>query len=331
MKLDTEPKSKPLFLGIDLGGTKILAAVATSQGEILAREYCATPALEGPEAVIKTILEASHNVVGKAGVTTVQLAATGVGAAGTSNPHTGVISYSPNLPGWKDVPLKDIMERELGVQTFVGNDANAAALGELYFGVGRGIRNLVYVTISTGIGGGIIIDGKLYSGTSGVAGEVGHMTIDANGPRCSCGNYGCWESLASGNALAREARHRVSQGARTTILDHAQGNIEQVTARTVHEAALEGDALAHELIARTSYYTGVGFANLINIFNPELIIVGGGLSNMGNLLLEPAVKVARERALKAPCEAVRFALAQLGSDSGVLGSVALALEEMRLV
>jgi glucokinase len=328
LELDIEPKSEPLLLGIDLGGTKILAAVANPHGKVLAREYSATPAQKGPEAVVQAILETAHRTLAKAGITTAHLAAIGVGAAGTSNPHTGIISYSPNLPGWKDIPLRDIVEGELGVKTFVGNDANAAALGELYFGAGRGARNLVYVTLSTGIGGGIIIDGKLYTGKSGAAGEVGHMTIDVNGLRCRCGNIGCWETLASGTALAGEARRRISEGAKTTILARVRGDIKRITAQTVHEAAREGDALASELIAQTGYYAGVGFVNLINIFNPEVIIIGGGLSNMGNMLLEPAMKVVEERTFRAGREAVRLAIAQLGDDSGVLGLAALALQKM---
>jgi glucokinase len=221
------------------------------------------------------------------------------------------------------------MERETGIKTFLINDANAAALGELYFGAGKGACNFIYVTISTGIGGGIIIDGELYSGAIGTAGEIGHMTIDDKGARCNCGNNGCWEMFASGSALAREAQHRIQRGTETAILDYAGGDAEKITAQVVQAAAEHGDTLARELIARTGYYIGVGLANLINIFNPELIIIGGGLSNMGDLLLVPAFKVAGDRAYKEPYRAVRFALAELGGDSGAIGVAAYAFEEMK--
>jgi glucokinase len=323
--LNKVSRSEPLVLGIDLGGTKILAAVANLQGRVLSRGHSVTPAQKGPEAVIKAILKAAHRALKQAGITSGELSAIGVGAAGASNPDTGIISTSPNLPGWKDIPLKDIIEDEFGVKTFLGNDANAAALGELRFGAGRGVRNLIYVTISTGIGGGIVIDGELYSGSSGAAGEVGHMTIDDNGPLCTCGNTGCWETLASGTALAREARQRIGEGARTSILEYARGDIERVTAQVIHAAARKGDGLARELIAQTGYYVGVGLVNLINIFNPELIIIGGGLANIGDMLMEPAIKVVEGRAIGAAYEAVRFAPPQLGGDSGVLGAVALTL------
>jgi len=320
---------EPLVLGIDLGGTKILSAVSDSEGKMLSRDHGITPAVKGTEAVIQSITESAHRALEQARVDISELDAIGVGAPGLSNPETGILFTSPNLPGWRDVPLRDILEDKLGKKTFLINDANAAALGEFYFGAARGARNFVYVTISTGIGGGIVIDGKIYTGTLGVAGEVGHMTIDDKGPLCKCGNRGCWETLASGTALAGEARHRIKQGVKTRILDLVDGDIEKVTAQVIHAAAVQGDSLAKELITQTGYYVGVGLANLINIFNPELIVIGGGLSNMGDLLLRPAHKVAEERAFRPAFRAVRLAPAQLGRDSGVLGAAAFALQEMK--
>jgi glucokinase len=316
-----------LILGIDLGGTKILTAVANSQGKMLSRDHSITPAKKGHEAVIQSILESVYRALEQADVTVSALTAIGVGAPGISNPETGILFTSPNLPGWRDVPLRDIMQEKLGKKAFLINDANAAALGELYFGAARGACNFIYITISTGIGGGIVIDGKIYSGAIGTAGEVGHMTIDDDGPICNCGNRGCWETLASGTALAREARHRIKEGVRTSILEYAEGQVEEVTAQVIHKAAEQGDSLAKELIARTGYYVGVGLANLINIFNPELIVIGGGLSNIGDMLLEPAFEVAGERAYKEAFQTVRFASAKLGRNSGVLGAAAFALRE----
>jgi glucokinase len=327
--LEMRRNSAEVALGIDLGGTKILTAVANSNGELLSRDYTETSAEKGYKAVIESIVESANRALVQAGMSASELAAIGIGAAGLSNPETGVLFTSPNLPGWRDVPLRDAIEEKLGKKTFLTNDANAAALGELYFGAARGARNFIYVTISTGIGGGIIIDGKIYAGALGTAGEVGHMTIDSDGSLCNCGNRGCWETLASGTALAREAKHKIKEGARTSILGYAGGDIDKVTAEVVHKAAEESDALAKELISRTGYYVGIGLANLINIFNPELIVIGGGLSNMADMLLNPAFKVAGERAFRQSFEAVRFARAELGGDSGVLGATAFALEEMK--
>ena len=317
--------AEPLVLGIDLGGTKILSAVVSASGKILSQDYCPTPAQDYP-ALVQCMLKSANRALKQAGISANRLAAVGIGAAGLSDPEKGTLFTSPHLPQCRDVPLGDDIARGLGVKTFITNDANAAALGEFYFGAGRGAHNFIYITISTGIGGGIIIDDRLYTGATGTAGEVGHMTIAADGPPCRCGNKGCWEALASGSALSREARRKIKEGAQTSILSYADGDIDRVTAETVQQAAEQGDALAEELIARTGYYFGIGLANLINIFNPELIIIGGGLSNMGDRLLKPAFRVAEERSFRQTCRKVRFAPAELGANSGVLGAAAYALQ-----
>jgi glucokinase len=321
-------KETHYVVGIDLGGTKILSAVVNSQGEILSRDHSLTPSTSDYRAVVKSIVGSAKSALSQAGMDTSRVEAVGVGAAGISNPQTGILFTSPNLPSLRSVPLRDIIAQEMGKKTFLTNDANAAALGEFYFGAGRGTRHFIYVTISTGIGGGIIIDGKLYAGATGAAGEVGHMIIDDQGPPCNCGSRGCWETLASGTALAREARRRIEKGAKTSILDYAKGDLSKVTAQIIHTAAQNGDNLAKELIAQTGYYVGLGLANLINIFNPELIVIGGGLSNIGDMLLEPAFKVACEMAYIEAYNKVRFARAALGQDSGVLGSAIYALGEI---
>ena len=277
---------------------------------------------------MQSIVDSANRALDQAGVAISEICAIGMGAAGISNPEAGILFSSPNLPGLRNVLMRDIMQEKLGKKTFLINDANAAALGEFYFGAARGAHNFIYITLSTGIGGGIVLDDKIYTGAIGAAGEVGHMTIDDNGPICNCGNKGCWEMLASATALAREARHRIKEGVKTSILEYAEGDIEKVTAQIIHSAAEQGDRLAKKLITRTGYYVGVGLANLINIFNPELIVIGGGLSNIGDMLLEPAFKTAGERAYKEAFQAVRFASAQLGRNSGVLGAAAFALQEI---
>jgi glucokinase len=318
-----------LILGIDLGGSKILAALVDPQGRIVAGHEIVTPATKGREVVIQCIVDSAHAVLEQAHVTMSEISVVGIGAAGISNPEAGILFTSPNLPGWRNVLLRDIIQDRLGQKTFLINDANAAALGEFYFGAARDALSFIYVTISTGIGGGIVIDGKIYTGAIGVAGEVGHMTIDDNGPPCKCGNRGCWETLASGTALIREAKLRISRRVKTSMLEYAEGNIENVTPQVIHRAAEKGDKLAKELIAQTGYYVGLGLASLINIFNPELIVVGGGLSNIGDMLLEPAFKTAEKRAYKEAFQAVRFASPELGRNSGVIGAATFALQEMK--
>ena len=316
-----------LALGIDLGGSKILTAVVDAQGRMLSRDYRLTPAAQGPDPVVEAIMQSARQALDQAGLPQ-DVAVFGIGAPGISNPETGVVFTSPNLPGWHNVPLGKTIERRSGKPTFLINDANAAAIGELHFGAGKGARNFIYVTVSTGIGGGIIIDGQLYSGAIGTAGEIGHMAIAGSGPRCNCGNTGCWETLASGSALEREAVRRISEGTPTSILGYVDGDVKKVTAKVIHTAAERNDRLARELIGQTAYYLGVGLANLINIFNPELVVIGGGLSNMGDILLKPAFQVAGKRAFTQAYKAARFARATLGGNSGVLGAAAFALAEV---
>lgn len=323
-----QPDEAPV-LGIDLGGTKILTSVVTSKGKMLSRDHSVTPAIEGRDAIVRSIAASVRKALDEAKVDVNDLLAVGVGAPGPSNPETGVLYTSPNLPGLREMPIRDIIEREFGKKTFLINDANAAAVGEYHLGAGRGSTCFIYVTVSTGIGGGIVFHGKLYTGATGGAGEIGHITIDDNGPPCNCGNHGCWETLASGTAMAREARRRISAGVSTAILELAEGKVEAVSAQLIGLAAEGGDVTARDILARTSHYLGTGFASLINIFNPDVIAIGGGVANIGPMLLEPAYKVAGERAFTAAYEAVRFTNAELGRDCGVLGAAIHAFEEMR--
>jgi len=316
-------KDKPI-LAIDLGGTKFVAAVVSTTGEILSRQYKLTLADEGPEAVIRRMLDTIDDMVRNTDLTSSPPSSIAIAAAGAINSATGIVTSSPNLPGWHDVPLKDTVRKATGFRTTLINDASAAALGEHSFGAGRGVNNLIYITVSTGIGGGIIVDGKLYSGACGSAGEIGHTTIDVNGPHCSCGNVGCLEMLASGKAVAREAQRLISGGARTCILELAEGELQNVTAQTVSAAAQRGDATATAIIAKAAAYLGVGLVNLVNIFNPEMIIIGGGMSKMGDALLDGARKVVAERAFQLPAEAVRIVPSQLGDNAGILGAAAFA-------
>ena len=320
---------KTLVLSVDLGGTKILSALIDEQGKILTRDYTPTPSTGNQDIVIQEILSSSKRVLNEAGIGIDNVAAVSIAAAGPSDVRTGILYTSPNLPGWKDVPLRDILSKQFGKIVYLLNDARAAALGELYFGAAKGLKNCIFVTISTGIGGGIIINGELYSGAAGTAGELGHMVIDDDGPLCNCGNRGCWEMLASGTALAAAAKRSIKEGVESSITEFTDGDVEKINAQAINKAAIAGDPLAQKLISRTAYYLGVGLSNLINIFSPELIIIGGGLSNMGDRLLLPAYEEAKKRAFTQPYQSTRFTLATLGADSGVLGAAGYALKKLQ--
>jgi glucokinase len=314
-------------LTVDLGGTKIIAAVVLPDGKIISRNYRLTMADKGPEAVSDRILSAVDKAIAQAKLKTSELIGIGVAAAGILDTNRGIVTTSPNLPNWRNVPLRDILADKLGVATYIVNDASAAALGEHRFGAGMGFNNMLYLTVSTGIGGGIIIDGELYSGADGCAGEVGHMTVEADGPRCHCGNFGCLEALASGWAVAKAAIKRINNGEKSSIVELVDGRLENITAETVAVAARRGDQLAADIVAEAAKYLGIGLANLVNIFNPELIVIGGGLSKMGDMLLSPAWKVLKERAFQLPADTVRVVRARLGSNAGIIGAAAYVFDQ----
>jgi glucokinase len=309
-------------LSVDLGGTKTIVAVVLTSGKIISRKYYLTLADEGTRAVLNKLSSAINRSIAQARLKNAELIGIGIAVAGILDTRKGIVTTSPNLPGWHNVQLRDVIAARSGLATYLINDASAAALGEHRFGAGRGFDNLLYLTVSTGIGGGIIINGELYSGADGCAGELGHMTIEADGPQCSCGNFGCLEALASGWAIAKEAVTRINQGESSSITELVDGRLENITAEMVATAARRGDGLACDIVAKAANYLGIGLANLVNIFNPELIVIGGGLSKMGNMLLNPAEKVIKERAFRLPAQSVRVVRARLGSNAGIIGAAA---------
>lgn len=314
-------------IAVDLGGTKIAAALIAPGGEILDRERAPTIASEGPEAVIQRIFDTIDLILGRSRMSGSQIEGICVAAAGPVDMQHGILSTSPNLPGWHDVPVRDIVADHYRINSYLINDAKAAALGEHRFGAGQGADNMLYITVSTGIGGGIVANGRLYVGRSGGAGEVGHMTIDMNGPKCACGNTGCWEALASGTAMAAEAIRRLESDEESSLATRFADRIREITPVEIGEAALEGDSFSLDVIAWSARHVGVGLANLVNIFNPELIIIGGGLSKMGDILLKPAVKTMNDRAFPLLAQAVRIVSSPLGDDAGVMGAGAFALQK----
>ncbi len=313
------------FVGIDLGGTKINTALVNADGGIIAQDYRATQAEKGPEAVIAQLVDAASDVITRGGISPKQVCAVGVAAPGPIHAESGVVTTPPNLPGWRDVPLRQLIQDKLGLPTALENDANAAALAEHHFGAGQGTRHMIYVTASTGIGGGFILDGKLYGGATGAAGEIGHMTILPQGPLCACGNRGCLEALASGTAIARAAQERVKYGVPTLIADLAEGDPDRISAKLVAEAAAQGDIEAQEIVTEAMGYLGVGMANLVDAFNPELIVIGGGLTKMGERLFDPVRRMVDRRAFRAAAQVVRIVPAQLGDDVGILGAATVAM------
>ena len=351
-----DPQNLPLVIAVDLGGTQLRTAVLQG-ARLLSRVGLLTGANRTPESVIPRLHNAVQQALDDARTSLDQIAGIGIATPGPLDNRTGIIYSPPNMPGWNNVPLRNLFYERYKISTYVENDANAAGLGEFMFGAGRGCKNIVYLTVSTGIGGGIIIDGKLVEGTNGTAGELGHMSIDWQGVPCSCGNLGCLEAMASGTAIARRANEAIAagQGAEllafaSTMLEHpdtvpdpaalptsnqrtlpldeqeefdAGGESLHVNARTVARAAEAGVPLAREIITNAAEALGVGLVNIIHIFNPEMIVLGGGVTLMGRMLMEPVLRIVQERAMKAPRDAVQISLAQLGTNVGLIGAGAL--------
>jgi glucokinase len=252
----------------------------------------------------------------------------GIGAAGMVDTMKGVLRFAPNL-AWRELPIADRISDELGVPCQLDNDANAAAYGEFRFGAGRGYRHMLLVALGTGIGGGIITDGRLARGAHGFAGEIGHVIVDPNGPRCGCGNVGCWEQLASGTAIGRAGRAVVREHPDSMILSLAGGDPDRVTGSIVTEAGLAGDRMAVAILSEIGIRLGQGMAGLANVLDPQIVVVGGGVIRAGDLLLEPARRAFGD-AIEAPEHRpfVPIVAAELGEDAGAVGAATLAMEEL---
>ena len=310
------------IVGIDLGGTRFRVALADQNGKILFRKSWLTNSVDGKDSVLSRILEAVRETLDEHGGNRSPIGI-GIGVPGPVDPWSGVVYSPPNLPGWGEVPVKTFMEMQLNLPVYVGNDANLAALGEFTFGAGVGVKDMVYITVSTGIGGGIVAGGKLLLGVRGLAGEIGHMTIDKNGPTCPCGNTGCLEVLASGTAIARIARQRLITEDNTILASLFAQAPENITAEAVVAAARQKDAMALQILGKAAEYLGIGVVNVVHIFNPSLVVIGGGVSNAGPLIFEPVIRMVKERVMPRLQEGLAIVPSTLGDDAGLLGAIAL--------
>lgn len=313
---------KDFAVGVDLGGTKILTGVGDRQGKIISEVKKATAPGEGLEAVIQRIALSVQEAIENAGLKPEQVCGVAVGTPGPLDIGRGFVYQAPNL-GWKDVPLKKLLEEELGLSVHLENDANAAALGANRFGAGAGSKDMIYITVSTGIGGGLILNGNIYHGTGDGAGEIGHMTIDPSGPRCSCGKRGCWEAIASGTALIRKAAEALESG-EDSVLREWLNEGRELDGALIAAAARQEDRLALNLYHQEGFYLGIGLANLINLLNPEVIVMGGGVTNAWELFAESMQDALQEYTLAAPLSQVEIKRSVLGSRVGLLGALAVA-------
>jgi glucokinase len=309
------------YIGIDLGGTNLRAAVAdTETGQIYHRRKCPTFAAEGQEAVIGRIVQLIAELR-QANGTDCEIKGVGIGVPGTPSLDTGVIQVLPNLPGqWRNVPLQAILQEQVRLPVALINDVRAITLGEWTFGAGRGAETMVCLAIGTGIGGGVVVNGKFHLGVGGTAGEFGHQVVEVDGLPCSCGGRGCLELYASGPAIAAMGVKEVMHGHTTRIGELVDHDLNRIDAGVVVRAAQEGDAVARAILQRAGMYLGIILGNILGTLSPQRVILGGGVSRAGDLLLQPIVQTVTERIRLVPVDQVKFVLAELGIDGGLLGA-----------
>ncbi|MBB6632462.1 ROK family protein [Clostridium algidicarnis] len=312
---------KEYFIGIDLGGTKIAGVITDLKGNIIKENIIKTMAEYGDKAIVLRIINLIEDLIISSGKTLEDIRAVGIGSPGPLDPKRGIIITTPNLP-FENFDIITPIKEKFNVPVFLDNDANVAAIGEYTLGAGKNTKNMVYITVSTGIGGGAIINGKIYRGNTFNALEIGHMTLLPDGPKCNCGNYGCFEALASGTAISKRAEEAVESGRDTSLLNYFK-----ITSYEVFKEAEKGDSVSRHIIDSSLEYLGIGIANIITLFDPEVIILGGGVMKAGQIIFDRIKEVVDQRCFKNMASACKIVPSALGEKSGVIGAIALAMME----
>jgi glucokinase len=317
-----------VIVGVDLGGTNLKTAVVSLEKQVLAKDSRSTHADQGPEAVMEVMEQAVHDVLQKSGRDKSQVLAVGFGIPGPVNWQEGLVYTMPNLPGWDHVPLAQRMQERIGVPCYLDNDANAACYGEYWMGAGQGTDCMAVLTLGTGVGGGIVVFGQLLRGIDGTAAELGHLKVQRNGRLCGCGSYGCLETYASVTGMVRTAVKGLDKGKDSILKSRCNNELDKITGKMIFEAAQQGDAYAIEVFQETANWLGLGIASLINLLNPEKIVLCGGMIAAGDLLFTPVRETARANSFETPGKRCEIVPAGLGADSGVLGSAGCAFARL---
>jgi len=309
------------YIGCDLGGTNLRAAIVdVENASVLYQMNIPTLAREGHDAVMRRMGDLFLQVIEKAGLKKEEIGGVGIGVPGVLDLEKGETLFLPNLPGtWPHVPLRDTITQLTGLPTSILNDVRSITYGEWSFGAGRGVDTVAVFAIGTGVGGGLVINGQLHLGIGGTGGEIGHTTIDFNGPRCGCGNYGCLEAYASAPAISAMGMKAVSQGLTTRISELCEYDLNRITPELIAKAALDGDEIAKDIYERAGFYIGIASANMCVALGPRRIIIAGGVSRAGDLLLNPIRRTVRERVTVMPVDQVEVVQSQLGDNAGVIG------------
>lgn len=317
-------KSENLVIGVDLGGTKILAGVFDRNLKSVSQAKMTTKSQRGAEEVIERVARCVRDAVDEGDLDIKQIKAIGIGAPGAVDPETGKVIFAPNLQ-WRDVPLKKLLEKQLDIPVHVENDCNICTLGVHEAELGGKPKNMVGIFLGTGIGGGIIINGKLYSGFNKTAGELGHMILEVGGPKCGCGNKGCFEALASRSAIFRRIQSAIKEGQKTVLTEMLGDNIDEMKSGDLRKAIKRGDKFVEKVVEEAAEYTGIAVANIINILNPDTVVLGGGvIEQMEDQMMAIIVETARDYALDGTAEGIEIIASKLGDNAGITGGAVLA-------
>jgi glucokinase-like ROK family protein len=322
INLEVNP-NRGYVAGIDMGATHMSVVIANFAAYVLEEKEISFNINEGPQASLNQAETLLREIAARANINIRDILAIGLGVPGPIVTDAGMVLAPPIMPGWDRFPIRETLEKKLGCPVSLNNDAELGALGEWAYGAGRGENNLAYIKVGTGIGAGLLLDGQIYSGATGSAGEIGHLTIEENGPLCSCGNRGCLEAIAGGQAIARQAQEAVKKGLRTQLSSIKP--IENITGADVAAAARKGDLIAQQIFTQAGSYLGIAIAGIVNLFNPNMVVVGGGISQIGDLFLEPVRMAVQIRSLPAAVQAVRITTALLGRRSASMGAVVQAV------
>jgi len=319
----------PYFAGVDIGGTNVRAGILDRQAKILCDARRPALADQGMPRTLEQVVEALREAMNNQGIAAKDLVGVGMGVPGLHDSSRGICRFSPNFADHaRNVEVTRPVEEALGVATFMLNDVKTATLGEHRYGAGKGAQHMVMITLGTGIGGGVISDGELRLGATEGFSEVGHMVIDVNGPKCGCGNHGCWEALAGRDAIIERAIVKLQGGRASLLGERIEYDLSRVTPALIADCARAGDHLCLEVMDETGHYIGVGLTNLITLYNPQVVVVGGGIAQAGELLLAPARRVVAARALMVPASTARIVPAELGDDAGIVGAAVLVMRQM---
>jgi len=321
------PESR-FAIGVDLGAANLRVVVVNLEAKIITKITKKTGANEGKEKVFKRMITAIYEAIDASKVDKSKIKGIGIGISGIIDHKRGICLFCPNIKGWENVPVKKLVEEKFGVEVSVDDCARTMALAEHWCGLAQKVENFIFVNIGIGVGSGIFTNRQIYRGSRGTAGELGHTTIDENGPRCMCGNRGCLETLVSGPAITRRARELLEEGVVSLIRKMVDGDLTKITPEIIAEAARKGDKLAFNIMEKTGEYLGVGIANAVNLFNPELVIIGAGVSGAGDLFLDTLKRTVKARALHTASTSVEIKLSELGDTTAALGAAILILKSV---